>query len=167
MEFGFSLGSNLGDRLQHLAEARDRLVAEADTELAAQSPIYETEPVDVAAEYSDLKFLNAVIVIESTASAQEWLRRLGHIEDDMGRKRTADRNAPRPIDIDILYAGDLCIDGGGLVVPHPRWAEREFVVKPLGDVRPDLVLPGFGRKVADIMETVAGTGGLTVYADTW
>lgn len=85
----------------------------------------------------------------------------------MGRVRTGDRNAPRIIDIDILYAGDFIVHEPGLVLPHPRWAEREFVVQPLADVRPDLVLPGTGSKVREVLEAVKGTGGVVRVGGEW
>ena len=67
---------------------------------------------------------------------------------------TADRNAPRTIDIDILYAGKTCIDSGGLLVPHPRWAGRRFVVEPLAEIRPELILPGAKQTVAEIVKNL-------------
>lgn len=166
MEIGLSLGSNLGDRVAHMREARDRMASRPDVRLLAQSPLYETEPVGVSDAYRDLKFLNAVLIVESARSPSEWLSFLHELEYDMGRERQGDRNAPRPIDVDILYAGDQCIDGGGLVVPHPRWAQRRFVVQPLADVRPDLILPGAGRSVRDILSRLVGED-VTLFASDW
>ena len=74
----------------------------------------------------------------------------------MGRHRGLDRFAPRAIDIDIIYVGDVHIESGGLVVPHPRWMERRFVVQPLADVRPDLFLPGAGRVVREVLGQLKG-----------
>jgi 2-amino-4-hydroxy-6-hydroxymethyldihydropteridine diphosphokinase len=150
-EIAFSLGSNLGDRLANLREARRRIFAAPDARPAAQSPVYETEPVGVKPEYRDLRFLNAVLAVESDRPAEDWLETAAAIEREMGRARTADRCAPRPIDIDILYAGGRVLDGARLTVPHPRWAERRFVVRPLADIRPDLVLPGGARTVAEVL----------------
>ena len=156
METGFSLGTNQGDVLANMQEAKRRILAFPDTEWVAQSVLYETEPVGVAPEYAHLRFLNSVLVVESPCTPAEWLQRLRQIEADMGRERSADRNSPRPIDVDILYAGDECIDRGDLVVPHPRWAQRRFVVQPLADVRPNLILPGAGRTVSDILAQLEG-----------
>lgn len=156
MEIGFSLGSNLGDAIGHLSACKRRVLALPDTVLMAQSAVYETEPVGVAAAYAHLNFFNAVLVVESDRSASDWLQELHRIEQAMGRVRTSDRNAPRPIDIDILYAGEAIIDRGDLVVPHPRWAGRRFVVQPLADVRPDLVLPGAGQTVAEVLAGIEG-----------
>jgi len=75
----------------------------------------------------------------------------------MGRIRTEDRNAPRVIDIDILYAGSVKRTDGNLDLPHPRWAQRRFVVQPLADVRPFLRLPGETRTVSDILKTLPPT----------
>jgi 2-amino-4-hydroxy-6-hydroxymethyldihydropteridine diphosphokinase len=167
MEIGFSLGSNLGDRQAHLAAARQRILDERDTTLLACSPLYETDPVGVLEEYRDLMFLNAVLIVDSPADAREWLSRVGRIEDALGRVRTNDRNAPRTIDIDILYANDDYIDDGGLTVPHPRWVERLFVVRPLADVRPDLVLTGAGGSVADVLQGLPRDSGVRRLATEW
>lgn len=151
MEIAFSLGSNLGDRLALMQQARDALVARALPGSAAQSSLYETEPVGVKPEYASLSFLNAVIAFDTEETAEAWLQTLAGIEQTLGRVRIEDRYAPRTIDIDILYAGDQCIGSGGLIVPHPRWAERRFVVEPLAEIRPDLVLPGRRLTVREIL----------------
>ena len=85
----------------------------------------------------------------------------------LGRERSEDRNAPRPIDIDIVYAGDQIIEGSGLEVPHPRWAERRFVVQPLSDVRPEMVLPQANKNVVDILECLPQDEGLTLFEERW
>lgn len=156
MEFGFSLGSNQGDAIANMREAKRRMLATPGVQWVAQSPLYETEPVGVAPEFADLKFINAVLVLEVPCTPGEWLTRLRELELEMGRQRTGDRNAPRPIDVDILYSGDQIIDRGDLIVPHPRWAERRFVVQPLADVRPDLILPGAGKTVREILAGLEG-----------
>jgi 2-amino-4-hydroxy-6-hydroxymethyldihydropteridine diphosphokinase len=167
IETGFSLGSNLGDRRAHLSEAKRRMLAVPDVRLVAQSPAYETAPVDVQAEYRGMKFLNAVLVVASPLHARDWLEQLDRIEHALGRVRGPDRNAPRPIDIDILYSGDECIDSGGLTVPHPRWATRRFVVQPLADVRPSLVLPGSGFTVAEVLATLSAASDVTLLPEDW
>lgn len=151
METGFSLGSNDGDRFRLMSEAKRRVLALPDVRECAHSPLYETEPVGVAPEHAHLKFLNAVLIIDSARTAEQWLVALHEIERQLGRVRTGDRNAPRPIDIDIIYTDSICVDGGGLVVPHPRWMKRRFVVQPLADVRPDMLLPGTGAVVRDVL----------------
>ena len=167
IEIGFSLGSNLGDRLQHLQQAKAMILEQAEAELLAQSPVYETEPIGVKVEYRELKFLNCVLIISSAWPAEMWLSILQKIEKELGRVRTADQFAPRPIDVDILYAGETLIDSGGLEVPHPRWAERRFVVQPLSDVRPDLVLPGSGQTVGEVLAQLSEVDPLKTVTRDW
>lgn len=156
MEFGFSLGSNRGDRVAMMSEAKRRMLNLPGVQWVAQSPLYETEPVDVLPEYADLKFVNAVLVLAAAWTPEQWGPALHKVEAEMGRVRGDDRNAPRTIDVDLIYADDACIDSGGLIVPHPRWAKRRFVVQPLADVRPDLVLPGAGQTVSEILRNLSG-----------
>lgn len=147
MEVGLSLGSNLGDRLAHLRAARDAIGAIAGARIVAQSPVYETEPVGVRPEHADLAYLNAVLVLETARPLDALHADLAQVEQALGRVRGDDRFAPRTIDIDILYAGATVAESHRLTVPHPRWAERRFVVQPLADVRPDLVVPGLSCTV--------------------
>ncbi len=168
-EIGFSLGSNLGDRVAHLrAGARALLEADPEAVLLAKSSLWETEPVDVRPEYQHLKFLNAVLILGSRLGARDWLGHIGRIEDQFGRQRVAgDKNAPRELDIDIIFVGDELVGSGGLVVPHPRWAERRFVVQPLAEVRPGRVLPGADRSVARILEGLPGAHQLQRLDEVW
>jgi 2-amino-4-hydroxy-6-hydroxymethyldihydropteridine diphosphokinase len=165
MEAGLSLGSNLGDRLGRLREAVRRLAAVDGVRLVASSPVYETAPVGARPPYRDLLYLNAVVVVETTLTLEALSREVHAVEDAMGRRRSADRNAPRPIDIDVLYAGDERRDGPDLTVPHPRWAERRFVAQPLADVRPALVPPGAGRTVAEVLAHLPGAEPIRRFAD--
>lgn len=153
-EAGFSLGSNLGDRLAHVRAARAALAATPGARLLASAPIYETEPVSVRPEHRHLKFLNTVVILEAPLDAAGWLRRIREIEIVLGRTRTIDRYAPRIIDIDLLYCGELVIHEPGLTVPHPNWAERRFVVQPLADVRPHLRFPGDDRDILSVLATL-------------
>lgn len=162
VESGFSLGSNLGDRMGYLREAIRRLASTPGAELRACAPVYETEPVGVRPEYAELKYLNTVAIIASPLAPAEWLRRIAEIEGALGRVRTDDRYAPRTLDIDLIYHGAEMLGGRGVIVPHPRWAERVFVVRPLADVRPDLVLPGAGRTVREILEGLESAPGPAV-----
>ncbi|MDH3981730.1 MAG: 2-amino-4-hydroxy-6-hydroxymethyldihydropteridine diphosphokinase [Kiritimatiellaceae bacterium] len=168
MEIAFSLGSNLHNRKRLLMQAKNLLLSAPRTEFIDQSPIYETTPVDVKPEYQDMAYLNSIVLVESELPLDSWLSYIDKIEVNLGRTRDEeDRNAPRPIDVDIIYAGDQIIDGGGLEVPHPRWAERRFVVQPLNDVRPELVLPGAGKSVAEILNTLPPDDGLSVVGEKW
>ena len=154
MEYGLSLGSNLGDRQAWLACAAERVASLSSVRVIACSAIYETEPVDVRPEYRDSAFLNAVLIVAASDAPESLAERLRVIESELGRVRQEDRNAPRPIDIDLIYADTLQIETAGLTLPHPRWAARRFVVQPLADVRPDLVLPGQSRTVSQILATL-------------
>ena len=167
MEIGFSLGSNMYNRKRLLMQAKNLLLSAPRTRFVTQSPIYETTPVDVKPEYGDMPFLNSVLVLESDLPIESWLSYIGKIEENLGRERTADRNAPRPIDIDMVYAGDRVVDSGGLEVPHPRWAERRFVVQPLCDVRPDRILPDTHQTVAAVLRSLPPDEGMRLFAERW
>ena len=150
-EAGLSLGSNLGDRLASLAAAREALARLPGTRLAGASPVYETEPVDVADEWRDLAYLNAVLVLETTLDVREFSRLMHGVEDALGRVRGPARHAPRTIDIDLLYFDGETCDEPHLRLPHPQIASRRFVCRPLADLRPRLRLPGFDRDVAGLL----------------
>ena len=167
MEVGLSLGSNLGDRLDNLREARRRIAALPGVRLLASSPVYETEPVGVKPEFRHLAFLNAVLIVEGAATPAEWRQATARVEMELGRVRSADKFAPRTMDIDILYVGGLCVDDGGLIIPHPRWMERRFVVQPLADVRPSLILPGAPGTVQDLLAALPDTSAVKLHAAVW
>lgn len=167
MEIGFSLGSNLYNRKRLLMQAKNLLLSAPRTRYVDQSPIYETTPVDVKPEYQSMAYLNSVVIVESELPMESWMSYIGKIEKNLGRDRTEDRNAPRTIDIDIIYAGDQIIDGGGLEVPHPRWAERRFVVQPLNDVRPNMILPEMNKPVSVILRSLPNDEGLSIYDERW
>ncbi len=156
MEAGLSLGTNQGDRLANLRDAAARLAALPGTTITARSRIYMTAPVGVKPQYRHLAYLNGVLIIETGLCTDTLSSRIHAIEADMGRVRTDDRFAPRPIDIDILYAGTDIREDDDLTLPHPRWAERRFVVQPLADVRPGLTFPGDRLSVAAILASLPG-----------
>jgi 2-amino-4-hydroxy-6-hydroxymethyldihydropteridine diphosphokinase len=167
MEIGFSLGSNLYNRKRLLMQAKNLLLSAPRTRFVDQSPIYETTPVDVKPEYRDMAFLNSVVIVESGLPLESWLSYIGKIEKNLGRERTGDRNAPRPIDIDMIYADGHVVESDGLDVPHPRWAERRFVVQPLCDVRPELVMPESSQSVAEILNTLPADEAFSLYDERW
>jgi 2-amino-4-hydroxy-6-hydroxymethyldihydropteridine diphosphokinase len=167
MEIGLSLGSNLGDRLDHLCQAARRLAALPGVSILAVAPVYETEPVDVQPSYASLKYLNTVLILEGPDDLDAFAESLHAIETDLGRRRGADRNAPRTIDIDIIYAGAVCRRDGTLDLPHPRWAHRRFVLQPLADVRPLLVLPEGDGTVAERLARLPGGTELVCYVTDW
>lgn len=167
METGFSLGSNVGGRLRLLSQAKTLLLMDSKVHFLDQSPVYETEPVGVKEEYRAMKFLNAVLVVEAPYSPAEWLPKIKRVEETLGRVRAEDRNAPRTIDVDILFCGDQIVDGDLLTVPHARWAERRFVVQPLADVRPDLVLPGTQSPVRKILAQMPASDDVRLFSEKW
>jgi 2-amino-4-hydroxy-6-hydroxymethyldihydropteridine diphosphokinase len=140
MRAGVALGSNLGERLANLRNARKDIAALSDAlPPMRSSAIYETEPV--GCETGAAKFLNAVVEFGYSGEPGELLRALAAIEKMLGRPAAHTRNVSRTIDLDLLYFGESVIKSGELQLPHPRIAEREFVLRPLADIRPDLVLP--------------------------
>lgn len=167
LEYAVSMGSNLGDRLANMKTARDRLLHDPDFTLLAQSAVYDTEPVDVSTPYKSLSFLNAVLIIETRIAPCSLMLHLREIEHEMGRERSVDRNAPRPIDLDILYAGDIAASLPDLTIPHPRWYERRFVVRPLADVRPDHVLPDDPRSVAAVLSALPPEPKVVLFSQDW
>ena len=151
IEAGLSLGSNLDDRLASLRAARAAIAAIPEVSLLASAPLYETEPVGVPDEFAGLNFYNTVLVVGTSLDAHKLFAEIQKIELALGRKRTLRQNVPRTIDVDLIYYDGQTIRSGGLVVPHPRWTKRRFVLQPLADVRGYLVLPGHDRRVRDIL----------------
>ena len=150
MTVGIALGSNLGDRAAHLAAAKRFLSSlHASPGAALCSALYETEPVDCAP--GSAAFLNAVMEIETPLEPLDLLARLRQFEQQQGRAVDRGRNAPRQLDLDLLYAGDHHMDTPALILPHPRMSTRRFVLQPLAEIRPDLVLPGQDLTVAQLL----------------
>jgi len=145
MKVGFGLGSNLGDRLQHLQQAKAYLLSLSQEGWHIMSPVYETEPVGCPP--NSPKFLNAVLEIEFGGAPKTLLNKIVAYEVAHGRDRDLPKNAARSIDIDLLYFGEKEILEKDLVVPHPRMAERRFVLLPLSTIRPDLIVKGTGKTV--------------------
>jgi len=137
------VGTNLGDKRANIKEAIIRLGKIKLTDVREVAPVYRTAPVG----YTEQDwFLNTVVKIKTLLSPRELLAELLGIEDRMGRKRVI-RWGPRVIDLDLLLYGDRVVRESDLIVPHPRLVERAFVVVPLADLAPDLILPG-GKKAA-------------------
>ena len=139
------LGANLGDREGSLNAALGKL---RELGPVRASSFRETDPVGVT---DQPRFVNAVAELKSELGARELLERLLEIERELGRDRSSgERWGPRTIDLDLLLYGDDVIDEPGLSVPHPRLAERRFVLEPLHELDPGLVLPD-GRAVGDLL----------------
>jgi 2-amino-4-hydroxy-6-hydroxymethyldihydropteridine diphosphokinase len=128
------LGSNVGDRAHHLAEAR-RLLADRGVRLLRESAVRETEPFGVT---DQPRFLNQVLEVEWSGRPRDLLDAARAVESAVGRTPTR-RWGPREIDVDLLLFGDESVDEPDLVVPHPGLWERDFVLTPLAELRPDLV----------------------------
>ena len=129
------LGANLGDREATIRRALELLGA------ARVSALIETEPWGYAEQP---RFVNAVAELDTDEQPRALLERLLAIERELGRTRKGPRYGPRTIDLDLLLYGDEQLDEPGLVVPHPRLHERAFVLEPLAELAPDLVVPGRG-----------------------
>ena len=141
MRTAVGLGSNIGDRLENLRAARNSILDLPNVKPPIlSSAVYETEPVGCEPEAG--KFLNAVVEFAYEGDPARLLEQLIQIEEALGRKRDHPRNVSRIIDVDLLYCGEQRIDDERLQLPHPRLHLREFVLRPLADIRPGLVLPG-------------------------
>lgn len=125
------LGSNLGDRLQHLRNA----VAALSGEVVAVSDVYETDPVGGPAQD---RFLNLVVELDTDLSPRDLLRVCWRLEAAAGRVRDV-RWGPRTLDVDVLWIEGVAVNDDELTVPHPRMWERRFVLAPLAELAPDVV----------------------------
>ncbi len=152
-----ALGSNLGDRRDTLTRAVRAIDELGSTRVSARSTLIETDPVGPVAQG---KYLNGVVRIETDLSPRELLDALLAIEASLGRDRMGDlRWGPRTADLDLLLFGEMQINDPGLHVPHPRLAQRRFVLEPLCELAPDLVIPGLGKTVGMLLETFVESEG--------
>jgi 2-amino-4-hydroxy-6-hydroxymethyldihydropteridine diphosphokinase len=149
----FSLGSNLGDRIENLQGAVDALFDTPGLTFVAVSPVYETLPVGGPAQPD---YLNAVLVATTTLPARVILERAQSVESAFHRVRQVP-GGPRTLDIDVIMCGDELSSDPALTLPHPRAHERAFVLVPWHDVDPVAVIPGRG-KVADLLARAGHAG---------
>jgi len=144
------LGANVGPREETLRRAVALLAGEEGVEVVGVSTLQETEPVGVV---DQPRFLNGAMAVETTLSARELLDVLLRTERTLGRVRDGTRWGPRTVDLDLLVYADEVVDEPGLRVPHPRLQERRFVLEPLAELDPALVIPGAGR-VLDVLSAL-------------
>ena len=144
------VGSNLGDRRKAIEDACRLLCSSSQVCFIQSAPVYETKPVGGP---SQGPYLNTVWEVETPFEARELLEFLRKIELDLGRERR-EKNEPRIIDLDILFFGDEVIQEPDLIVPHPRLHERWFVLKPLWDLRADLIHPVLKKSICELLDQV-------------
>lgn len=149
-----SLGSNLGERRTNLQGAVEALADTPEVRLVTVSSVYETSPVDAPA--GSPKFLNAVLLLDTTLSVATLLERAQAVEAAFGRER-GEANAPRTLDVDLIVVGERLSDTDDLQLPHPRAHERAFVLVPWLEIDAHAHVPGRG-KVADLLADLDATG---------
>ena len=153
MTFGIALGSNLGDRAENIRRGIALLLERVpDIHLEASAPVYETDPVDCAP--GTQAFLNTVIEVSAPCTPPELHAHLKAVESALGRPERRERNSPRTLDLDLLYADDVVSDDPVLILPHPRLHLRRFVLQPLADIRPGLILPGQTQPVSVLLASL-------------
>ena len=166
MRAGIALGANLGDRLASLTTARNRIFALPEVvPPLLSSALYETEPVECEAGAD--KFLNAVIEIGYAGPSRQLLEELKKIESGLGRPAQHERNRSRTIDLDLLYHGARILDEPQLQLPHPRLHLRGFVLHPLAEIHPNLVLPEQRRTIREMAEKLSPTPSVVRSALQW
>lgn len=150
MEYILSVGTNLGDRKANIERCIDAVNLLPYTDVVDKSAIYETEPVGYARQEN---FYNIILKVESIFEPNEMLGACLGIESGFGRKR-AIRFGPRIIDIDVIFAEDLKIESRNLIVPHPRYHERRFILEPLMDIFPNGIV--YGKDIKPLMNKLTG-----------
>ncbi|MFK7785703.1 MAG: 2-amino-4-hydroxy-6-hydroxymethyldihydropteridine diphosphokinase [Crocinitomicaceae bacterium] len=155
-----SLGSNLGNRYQHLLNALAELSNKVGT-VKLISETYENPPSGFQAEQD---FLNLCAEVYTQLEPRELLNTLQQIERELGRKKRASEGySSRPIDIDIILYGDLILSENDLTIPHPRFKERMFVLKPLNDIVPKKIDPESNKTIEELYNNCADQSLLRVY----
>ena len=166
MRTGIALGSNLGDRLAQLRNARNALTSiPGVSRLLGAARIYETDPVD--SDPDAPRYLNAVVELDFDGLPMDLLDHLQELEARFGRPSKRPRNAPRTLDLDILYLGNLVLSNEIIVIPHPRLHLRRFVLQPLCDVAPDLLRPGLPSTPAHLLHSLQDPAGVHLFTGEW
>lgn len=145
------MGSNIGDRAEHCRKAIAALAACKGCLVEAESPLYETEPVDF--EEQDW-FINGVARVRTCLEPEALLQQLRAIERAMGRRPEGRRFGPRVLDLDILFFNDWILHTTDLEFPHPRLHQRRFMLKPLCDIAPELVHPVLGKTMRSLLSSL-------------
>lgn len=153
-----ALGSNLGDREANLTLAV-RQLREHGVRVTRSASVYTTEPKEIL---DQPWFLNTVIEVETPLNPEALMRLCLEIESVAGRER-AEPNGPRTLDVDVILAEDGVVRSDGVTIPHPRYAERRFVVEPLAELAPDVVDPVQGKTVREIFEDLGDEAVVTRY----
>ena len=160
-----AVGSNLGDRIDHLRAGIAAIAGLDGVEITAVSALYETAPVGGPEQQGP--YLNAALRVVTTRDAADLLADLHRIEADRNRVRRI-RWGPRTLDLDLLVHGNTVVDTTELHVPHPRQHERRFVLVPVCDVAPDVIHPVLNRRMSDLLADLdVIDGDLTVVAQQW
>ncbi|MDR7002265.1 2-amino-4-hydroxy-6-hydroxymethyldihydropteridine diphosphokinase [Neobacillus niacini] len=154
-----SLGSNMGNRYDYLSNAIKQLINNPKIKLVNCSSVYETDPVGY--EDQDL-FLNMVMEIKTNYSAHELLEICLKTEQQLGRKREI-KWGPRTIDLDILMYNQENIETENLIVPHPRMHERAFVIVPLLEIHPDMIIPGMEKPLQTSLDELPDKEGVRIW----
>jgi len=148
-----ALGSNLGDRSAHITSATRALEGLPNSALIAVSPVLETAPVGPVEQGN---FLNAAASIHTSLSPRQLLNHLQRIELNTGRVRIDEQRwGPRTLDLDLLLYGELILAEPGLMIPHPRMHERDFVLRPLSHIAPDAVHPVLKQSIRWLLDSLA------------
>jgi 2-amino-4-hydroxy-6-hydroxymethyldihydropteridine diphosphokinase len=166
MRTAIALGSNLGDRLGNLRAAQKAILGLSNVKPPIlSSAIYETDPV--GCEPGAQNFLNAVVEFDYEGDPVTLLDQVIRIEQALGRRRDHPKNVSRTIDIDLLYCADRNIENERLQLPHPRMQVRKFVLRPLADIRPNLILPGQKKTVRQLLRELKQSGEVVSFIGDW